>query len=76
MQPEAGLQASVVHAFPSPQLTGSNTQPVARSQLSLVQALLSAQVSAGPPMHAPVASHLSAVVHASPSLQVAPGVGV
>jgi hypothetical protein len=45
-------------------------------QVSVVQALLSLQTRAAPPTHVPVAEQASFVVHALPSLQAAPGVGV
>jgi len=67
----------VVHASVSPQSasllqqgrgTGSWTHPVARLHESVVHALLSSQLGAGPPTHEPP-EHVSAVVHALPSSQ-------
>jgi hypothetical protein len=63
----------VVHALLSlhvPPVTFVWTQPDVVLQLSVVQELLSLQLSAAPPTHAPDAQ-VSAVVHASLSLHVA-----
>jgi len=59
----------VVHALPSSHATALLvwTQPVGGVQESSVQPLPSLQLGAGPPTHVP-ATHLSAVVHAFPSL--------
>src|SRR5437868_5624770 len=67
--------SGAVHALPS--LHGAvlfvKTQPLAGSQVSLVQTLPSLQASGGPPTHAPPehvsALHTSGAVHALPSLQ-------
>ena len=66
------LQASpTVQTLPSEQtaVVAVNTQPVAESQASLVHGLLSLQVTAVPPAHAPLAQ-ASPLVQALPSLQV------
>jgi hypothetical protein len=66
-------QASpVVHASPSSQATALsvNAHPVAPAQTSSVHALPSLQTSGAPPTHEPP-WHVSAVVHASPSLHEA-----
>jgi hypothetical protein len=70
------LQAPPLQASPTVQASPSSqgavllalTQPVAGSQESSVQVLLSSQFGGAPPTHAP-ALHVSAVVQASPSLQ-------
>jgi hypothetical protein len=58
-----------VQAFPSLQafVLFVNAQPVAGLHVSVVQTLLSLQISAVPPWHVPL-EHLSFVVHAFPSL--------
>jgi hypothetical protein len=63
----------VVHALPSSQLAvlAVLTQPVAATQLSSVHGLLSLQFGAGPPTQAPAPLHLSLVVQALLSLQLA-----
>jgi hypothetical protein len=48
-----------------------NTQPVAGAQVSFVQALLSLQTVAAPPVQVPAPLHLSLVVQAFPSSQAA-----
>jgi hypothetical protein len=58
-----------LHATP---LFGVYAQPVVGLQLSVVQGLLSLQLSFVPGPHAPAAVHLSPVVQAFPSLQAAP----
>jgi hypothetical protein len=60
--------SSTVQAFPSEQaaVLFVETQPVAESQLSVVQGLLSLQFNAVPDRHEPNA-HWSPVVHAFPS---------
>src|SRR5262249_36661352 len=69
--PVHGWQVSLsVQALPSLQVVPSVTllclQPAAGSQLSVVQALPSSQLSAGPPTHTP-AEHWSLLVQALPS---------
>ena len=62
----AAHSSSVVHALPSSHdaVFAAFTQPVAVSQESSVQTLLSSQSGAGPPTQSPP-EHTSAVVHAS-----------
>ncbi len=62
----------LVHASPSLQaaLTGVAVQPLAGSQASAVQGLLSSQLTALPPVHTPLL-HASPLVHVLPSSQVA-----
>ena len=71
VQPEAGSQASALHAFPSSQFTGALTHPFAGLQLSFVHLLWSLQsivVCVQPPR----GSHPS-VVQALLSLQLCGG---
>src|SRR5262245_2090426 len=59
----------------SSQMPRSATHPKSGSQAPVPHG--GSQASGGPPVHVPEASHWSAVVHASPSLQVVPtGLGV
>jgi hypothetical protein len=64
--------SAVVQALPSSQLAvlAAFTQPVAETQLSSVQGLPSLQFAAGPPTQT-LFAHLSAVVQALPSSQLA-----
>jgi hypothetical protein len=62
--------SAVVHALPSSHaaVLFACVQPLAGAHASLVHGLLSLQLGAAPPTHEPPA-HVSAVVHALPSLQ-------
>lgn len=65
--------SAVVQALPSSQLAvfAAFTHPVAGTQLSSVHGLLSLQFGAAPPTHVPAPLHLSFVVQALLSLQLA-----
>src|SRR5438445_663694 len=72
LQAPAWQVSAPLHTFPSPHgvpfTTGTFRQPVAGSQLSVVQGLLSLHSSGVPPVHAP-AWQVSAPLQRSPSVQ-------
>jgi len=69
----SGLSQSVLAGLPQaiPLRTFTWVQPVTGEHASVVQALLSLQLAAAPPVHTPVV-HVSPVVHAFPSLHADP----
>jgi len=76
--PLAAQASPAVQVLPSLQLapvSGACVQPEAGAQPSVVHAFESSQFGGAPPVQAPLASQVSPVVQALPSLQLTPGAG-
>src|SRR5262245_23352753 len=77
-RPLAAQASPAVHAFPSLQVAPTLivcVQPVAGLHASAVHTFESSQLGGAPPVHTPLASQASPVVHAFPSLQLWPTFG-